>query len=169
MKRCEGEHYSNKLNEHKNTTKTVWKILNNIINIKTKPQPKLHYFTQNNAKMCGKENIANGFNDFVTNVRPNLANKIGHWDKHFKDFLGNSIANSIFLEPTSNEQILNIVSNLSNKLSIDKGTISINLVKNIKGTVSEPISHICNISLSQGVFPEEMKPQKFYYYSNTAT
>ena len=85
MKRCEREHYSNKLNEHKNNTKTVWKILNNIMNIKAKPQPKLHYFTQNNAKICGKENITNGFNDFFTNVGPNLANKIGE-SETFKDF-----------------------------------------------------------------------------------
>ena len=86
LKRCEREHYSNKLNEHKNNTKAVWKILNNIINKRTKPQPKPHYFTQNNAKICGKENIANGFNDFFTNVGPNLAAKIGQSDKHFKDF-----------------------------------------------------------------------------------
>ena len=35
-----------------------------------------------------------------------------------------------------------------------------NLVKDIIDTVSEPMRHICNISISQGIFPEEMKTAK---------
>ena len=124
------------------------------------PQPKPKYFTKNNEKNIGNENIANGFNDFFTNVGPNLAEKIGQSDKHFKDFLGRSITNSIFLELRTKTEILNIVSNLSNKSSLDKDAISMILVKDIIDTVSEPMRHICNISISQEIFPEEMKAAK---------
>ncbi len=168
LKRCQREYYSNILDAHKSNTKTVWKILNNIINRKSTKQPKPTFFWKENKKVTGNENIANEFNNFFTNIGPKLAEKNRTSEKHFKDFLDIRVQNSIFLEPTSNLEIINIVSNLKNKTSLDSHGISMNLIKDIISQITEPISHICNTSLLQGIFPDEMKLAKVipFYKAN---
>ncbi len=160
LKRCEREYNSRILNTHKNDAKLLWKFLNNIINRKSITRPLPKYFIKENNKITNDENIADGFNDFFTNIGPRLAEKINGSNKHFKEYLDKNTINSIYLDPASNEEILGIVSNLNNKHSLDKDGINASTVKTIITAVLEPIKHICNLSLSSGIFPDEMKVAK---------
>ena len=67
---------------------------------------------------------------------------------------------SIFLDPVSKVDIANIVSNLKNKTSQGHDGISTKLVKQTIGPILDVITHIINISLLEGIVPDQMKIAK---------
>ena len=67
---------------------------------------------------------------------------------------------SIFLGKVEKEEILNIVKSCASKGSTDCVDMDVILVKNIIELVIEPFTYICNLSLSSGVFPDNMKTAK---------
>ena len=70
---------------------------------------------------------------------------------------------SLFLEPTDEEEIHNIVSQFSLKRSIDYHDINMYCVKYIFASITKPLMHICNFSFSTGIFPDEMEIARDLY------
>ena len=66
-------------------------------------------------------------------------------------------ASTLFLAPTSVEEIHYLIKSLPNKTSSGHDSISNNLMKKISPSILEPLAIIFNKSLETGVFPEEMK------------
>ena len=145
LKRAEKDHYAKKLEQHKNNAKISWKILNEVLNRKPKPQPKPGVFYKNNEYVKGNKAIANAFNDFFANIGPNLAKTIPNSEKHYSKFLQDNLEKSIFLSPTSCHEIVEIANTLKAKVSLDKDDLNMNIVKHVISTIAEPISHICNV------------------------
>ena len=67
---------------------------------------------------------------------------------------------SMFISAVLEDELINVVKNLSNKTSTDHNHISMSLVKNVISDISKPLTHIANKSFSQGCFPEQMKIAK---------
>ena len=75
--------------------------------------------------------IVNECNDFFVNIGSDLAKKIPVVDNISVDsFLEKNNSNSLFLTPITEEEILNVVLNMSNKTSTDCYNINIETVKN---------------------------------------
>ena len=74
----------------------------------------------------------------------------------------------MFICAVLEDELINVVKNLSNKTSTDHNHISMSLVKNVISDISKPLTHyIANKSFSQGCFPEQMKIAKvFPLYKN---
>ena len=63
--------------------------------------------------------------------------------------------NSIFLPDVTIEEINEIISSLKNGAAgWDEFTPQI--IKDIRSLISFPLVHICNLSLQQGIFPDEL-------------
>ena len=60
----------------KNNVKGIWKFLNIVINKQFNRPTHPAYFIGNDKEICEKQDIANEFNNFFTNVGPNLAKQI---------------------------------------------------------------------------------------------
>ena len=100
--------------------------------------------------------ISNKFNDFFTNIGPNLAKKIPHQDISHLDFMGPPLVNSIFLTHVTNAKICEILKSLKNGAAghDEINAMSLNVVSSL---ITEPLTYVCNLSLTQGVFPDELK------------
>ncbi len=109
LRSAEQIHYSKKLLQHKGDLKMTWKILNEITQRKKKVNNNSPRFnSEGNIISDGKE-ISNGCIDFFTNVGPKLANKIKSCpDNNYNKFLSNSITNSIYLNPVTEDEIMKI-------------------------------------------------------------
>ena len=81
-------------------------------------------------------------------------------DKHFSDYITHHVVNSMFLEPVTEQEILNIVKLFKNKHSCGHDGIPMFLLKNVIYNILKPLSYICNLSLKNGIFPEVMKMAK---------
>lgn len=158
--RCEKKAYfSKQFNIHYNDMKGTWKIINNVLN---KNKSNVHNATEMKIgeKIENDSNvIAEGFNDFFVNIGPELANKIPSTKKTFNSFLYNPTIESLFLVPTDEQEILNIIQNLKAKSSAGVD-ISNNLLKNIAPEIIKPLEHIFNLSLINGIVPQNMKIAK---------
>ena len=75
-------------------------------------------------------------------------------------FLENPNHNSLFLLPTTVEELFDIVHSLKNKKSPGCDYITNELIKNVIIGIVEPLVHIFNLSMTTGVVPMKMKIAK---------
>ena len=74
---CEKAYYSKLLEDNKNNIKETWKILNDIMNKKSKKTTNPQNFIDSEGNtITDEKTAANQFNEFFINVGPNLAAKI---------------------------------------------------------------------------------------------
>lgn len=101
------------------------------------------------------------FNNFFVGVGPKLANKIVERDAEGScSLLMDRNLNSMFLSPTDETELIDIVGNCNNKTSTDSNEIDMTIVKKVIEGIVKPLTHICNLSFQTGKFPSSMKIAK---------
>ena len=129
---------------------------------KNKSQAKFpSYFNSNHAKVVANHEIANGFNNFFVRVGPSLAKNIPLCENNsFRDYITNRSEATMFLEPTCEKEIVNVIKAFQNKTSCGYDGIDMNIVKKIASFIAKPFSYICNKSFECGVFPQKNESGK---------
>ena len=113
--------------------------------------------------------IATKFN-FFANVGPSLAIKIYPIQITYREFLIGHYANRFYLTPTSPTEVANIVHSLKNSKCEGSYCLCISPIKDTVDLIAAPLTHICNLSLSQGVFFQiSSKQLRSFPYSNVMT
>ena len=156
IKIAEKRHYSELLNECQDNIKKTWQIIKNIVN-KTKASQLQTKFKLNDGSFTTDGYvISNKFNDFSVNIGPNLAAKIPEQNLSPLDYMDQPLLNSIYLSEVTSEEISNILKSLKNGAAgYDK--LNACLLKHISPFITEPLKYLSNLSLSEGVFPTELK------------
>ena len=89
-----------------------------------------------------------------------MQGKIYQYGKDYTHYLKNSNEYSFFMNPTDQNEIINII----NKLNINKSTgphsIPNNILNLIKFNIAEPLSEIVNLSFANGIYIEKLKLSK---------
>ena len=91
-------------------------------------------FNSNGRKISGDKNVANGFNQFVVNIGQALASNIprSNSDNDFTQYLSNmNNMDSMYIEPVTEEEILQLVNNAKSKISKGHDGFDMCLVKKI--------------------------------------
>ena len=65
-----------------------------------------------NREITDPQTIADGFNNYFVNIGPTLASKIPDNDVSQKKYLPENIKTSLFLNPTNETEIKNVISQL---------------------------------------------------------
>ena len=105
--------------------------------------------TENPGEICEH------FNDFFINVGPNLSKKIVSQSKDITEYMSRSLE-SIFLSPVTKDDILKNLNNLKEGSPGWDG-LPAKMVKLIAPHICSPLVHLSNLSLTEGVFPDELK------------
>ena len=156
LKCAEKKHYTDLLNSNKDNIKKTCQIMKNIVN-RNKTRKVHNKFKMGDGSIISDGTlISNKFNDFFTNIEPNLAKKIPYQDISHLDFMGPPLVNSIFLTHVTNAEICEILKSLKNGAAghDEINAMSFNVVSSL---ITEPLTYVCNLSLAQGVFPDELK------------
>ena len=151
-------YYSEKLNRAKSNMKSTWGIINDLIGKKRK-KPLTDNFTMDNVNIKS-EDIAHSFNSFFVNIGPNLANKLSKPNESFSKFLPEPANSSVFFNPTSPNEIIELTKNLKSSKSQGHDRISNFLLKQIIHFIASPLTHIFNLSINTGTCPESLKIAK---------
>ena len=120
--RCEEKRFYHRLLlKHKNNTKETQKVLKSIIDKKSNCSNFPDKCMDDGHEIIGLKDIATGFNNFFTNIGPNLAKKIEPPDKSLNiyDSMLNKNVNSMFLLCITEKELTNIVRSCKNKASSD--------------------------------------------------
>ena len=162
LRLAEKAYYSKMLLEKRGNIKETWAILNTVLGKQRKSVNYPTHLMQRDIHITSKENMANEFNTFFTNVGPNLANDITESDENISiyDYLGESIEQSLFMRPVDEEEVITTVTGCTKKRSSDFEDISMDTVAKVVSVICKPLAHICNISFRTGVFPSRMKIAK---------
>ena len=154
--RCaERENYQKLFKDNQNNLRHSWKILKDVIN-KRKSTMSTSRFTVNNRLTTDKKLIAEGFNSFFINIGPELAKKIPNEPASPSEFLENRNAESMFVQPVAEEEVLEIIKGLKIS-SAGWDAISATVIKSTYSSFLNPLTHVMNLSITKGIFPSELK------------
>ena len=156
LKKAEKKHYADILTLSKNNIRKTWQILKNIINKHKKSKCQDKFKLSDGSMTSDKQTISTKFNDFFVNIGPTLARAIPDQNITPDKYLTDRVTNTIFLSPVSLEEITKLVLSLKESAP-GHDQIPAQLLKGSINIIGESLTHVCNLSLLQGVFPSELK------------
>ena len=68
----------------------------------------------------------------------------------------------MFVMPTTEKELLNIVSKFNNKTSEDVNGLSMKVLKLVIGSIVKPLTFVTSLSFSSGIFPNDLKIANCY-------
>ena len=161
VKAAKNIHWKNTFETTKHDMKKTWENINKLINRNSKHISQSNSFSDDKQEYNTPTEIANGFNKYFTNIGPSLSKNIP--SSHIKavDFLSNrTTLNSLYLYPATPPEIAKIIKLMKPKTSTGHDNISPKVLKSIDDTIALPLTHIANLSMSTGIFPNRMKIAK---------
>ena len=96
------------------------------------------------------------FNSFFSNVGINLAKNITPSKHPPEYYLQGSYTNSIFMTPMIETEVSSIIKNLKNSAA-GWDELSPKQMKMVACYITKPLVYLCNISLTKGIFPQELE------------
>ena len=145
----------------KHDMKKTWQNINKLINKNSQCNQFPESFSDGTCQYKTNVEIANGFNNYFINIGNSLAQDIPDTQTTASDYLLTApIPNSLFITPTTPDEINEVINKLKPKSSAGHDNISPKLIKKFQKSISLPLTHIVNLSIATGVFPQRMKIAK---------
>jgi len=152
---------TSELETNKCNMKGTWRTLNSILGRNKQSKSPDFFKDKDGNKITNLTDIANNFNNFFTNIGSSLASKISPPDTDFTSpLISINITNSIFLKPTTTDEITKITKDLKTSNSTGVDDISTKLLKSIIPEINHVLCHIFNQSLLTGIVPSQLKIAK---------
>jgi len=159
IRAAEKQYYANKLSDCKDNISKTWKVLNTMIS-KKQVRKKIGQMEVNGNTIDNPEIIVNHFNKYFANVGPELAKKIKKVSKKPTDYMENRSLNSMYLSPTTQFEVIEVITKLKNTNSIGHDNIPNKVIKYCKSELALVLGDIINHSMTEGIFPDLLKTAK---------
>ena len=104
--------------------------------------------------------ISEHFNNVFTSIGQDLQKNISPAKRHFLNYLKVSNTDTFDVSPTTPKDISDLIKTLKNSNSLGLNSIPTNMLKEIHGRISVPLSTLINKSFTTGVFPNMCKIAK---------
>ena len=152
-------YYSAQFQATFNNVKGTWKVIRNVF--KSKPtKSSIKHMKIDGDLVDNKNVIVEKFNDYFCNIGPNLSQAVPNCHKSFYDFLKEPNQQSLYLSPTNEVELFTVINSLKNGKSPGYDDISNDLIKNVISGIVQPLVHIFNLSMANGIVPMNMKIAK---------
>ena len=159
LRTAKKKYYSDQFHSTVNNIRDTWKVIRNVFK-PTQKKSDIHDIRINGELIENRNVIVDKFNDFFCSIGPNLSRAVPHCEKMFSDYLREPNPSSLFLFPTNEEELFNVVNSLKKRKSPGYDGISNDLIKNVILGVVKPLVHIYNLSMNNGIVPVNMKIAK---------
>ena len=159
QRKAERDYYNEQFELHKNDLKNSWKIIKEMIGKVDKHRVNKHTtFLINNHYSSDTKIIANHFNEYFINVGSSLAKNINGTDIDPLMYVQPN-RNTIHIPKINAFEIKSVISSFSNSAA-GYDELPASIMKQLINYYAEPLTHLINQSILQGLFPEEMKIAK---------
>ena len=157
--RCKSKriYYSIKILEFKNNAKKTWGVMKELISKACNTESTLPIKLVIEKREVSE--IKNMAEELFTNVGPNLTKKVPNSSNSFTSFL-NQTHSIMEKNSLSINELKEAFFSLKTNNSPGYDDINFNVVKKCFGETNEPLKHLFNLSLENGIFPEKMKIAK---------
>ena len=159
LRRTKENYYKQKCIDFKQNTSKLWKMINRVISKENDKSNCIEYLKIENINHFDSKVIAEEFGKYFSSVGKNLAKNIPSSQIGVASYIQKIPVNpkSLFMNPTTPQEILKIIGNLANKSSSGHDNLTNILLKQLQSSICEPLTIIFNKSLESGEFPQEMK------------
>ncbi len=141
----------------RNNPRKTWEILKEVTTGRDPRQP-ISEITTNTEILSDPPLIAEEFNSFFSSIGSKIANSIPPSRTDPLSYLpDNPNVPELNLNQTGPSQIIDLLKTFDNKSTPDIDGISIKLLKFVSHEIAVPLSHIFNLSITLGVFPNSFK------------
>lgn len=152
--RAKENYYKKKFKDNGHDSRKNWCLVNEIIsNNSSKSSYPVEILSTSNNILSNSLDIANDFNDFFVNI----GNTLRPQSVACENINLKVVEKTFFFRPISPIELCKIVDALENKASLDFDDISNVLLKNIFIYIADVVSHIFNLSFTNGVVPDRLK------------
>ena len=104
MRQAEVSFYRDTIADQKNDPKGAWKTMNNLLG-KTPNNTVVNELKLNEVNLTSPEEIAEGFNDYFSNIGPKLAQSIGNFNCNFEDYIKKTDSEFSFFKTVENSKV----------------------------------------------------------------
>ena len=101
--------------------------------------------------------IANNFNDFFSSIAENIVSEIPPTRAKPEDYMNEYPDLNFAFKQVNKTKVEEIINKLESKSSLDINGYSTILIKKVSSVILTPLTHIINLSLSTGIFPDSLK------------
>ena len=152
IQQAELNYFNNKFNNASGNIRKAWSVINSI-RCKSKNNKLPNFIDTNGVIVTNRREICTKFNEYFVNVARNLnIDKYSNLDApDFKQYLHNSVANSLFLSPITENETYDIINNLDSNKSSD---ISPKLLKALCNSFCPILTYLFNSCMLTGTFPD---------------
>jgi hypothetical protein len=152
--------YEDSLKKFKSKPKKIWEILNTI-NGKTVKGAKIEEIFNGDVYVNNDKEIAQTFNNFFTTVGTEISNSIEPSQTDPLSYIpvNNNVPNFV-INNTGPIHVIDVINSMQNKCSADCNSISMKLVKFVAYEINVPLSHIFQLSIESGIFPDKFKTSR---------
>ena len=159
LRRVKEDYYRNKCIEYRQNTSRLWKMINKLTNKTNDKTDIIEYLRVANQDYYEHKIIAEEFAKHFSDVGKQFAEQIPSPKKNIGHYLAQIPDNpkSIFMNSVSPVEIEKIIDKLPNKNSSGHDNLSNILLKQIKESITYPLTVIINQSITESDFPNDMK------------
>ena len=158
-KKAKKSYYSKCINKFQGNSKQTWNVIKNIIG-KHKSSNNLPQNLSYKGKVYEqKGDVAEIFNEFFSSIGKNLASKIPKANRDVLSFIEHQ-ENSMTYNSLTYEELDKAFKSLQANKSPGIDEIDINVVQETYEIIKPFLLHVFDLSLKQGIFPNDMKIAK---------
>ena len=160
LRNAEKMYYAARFDDVKNNMSKTWSLIKSVMKPDVEKSASISQLQIDNVLVNDPKLIANKFNNYFINVGSSLSEKIIDPGGSYLDYVKTSHLNSMFMLPTDESEILDIVSNFNPNKSPGYDSISPKVIKASILCILKPLTSIFNLSLQEGIFPDRLKLAK---------
>ena len=157
LRRSKDNFYKEYFENNRQNLQKVWAGIKTIISNKGNKDTLPNSMKINNIETSDNQIIANAFNNYFCNIAEKLKQKIPRIPQKAKSFLKNYSNISLFLDPTSEKEIFDIIQELQNNKALGPNSIPTSSLKLLAPHLSSHLSKIINIAYETGIYPQCLK------------
>ena len=159
LRKAKITYFREKCNEYKQDSRKLYKLIHSILNKTSRKGYCIKAINKEDVPRYDPATITSELCKHFSSIGETFANKIPPPSKGVTEYLNIIPQNkqSIFLEPTSETEIIELITDLIPKNSGGYDNLSNKLLKKLLPALVNPLTIIFNKSLIEGIFPEAMK------------
>ena len=157
LRNAERKYIKSNLQNNATNMRASWQMINTVLNRKQKNYIYPTMMTDGSVTTCDQKQTANLFANYFANVGPNLASEIPMPDglTHMS-YMGTPNEATMKFDCITTDEVLQIIKNLKNS-SHGHDQVKSQVVKYIAPQLTFPLTHLINLSLKAGIFPDKLK------------
>ena len=146
--------------DNKNNCRKIWKLAKGKLGI-DRLQDSLtdKLLLENGNEITGDQNMANVLNEYFINVGHDITKLLNPSTSH-KHYMRNVTTVPFSFRQITDNETKKIIYSMENKVTEGLDSMSNKLIKLIAPSIIRPLTRIINLSLTEGIFPDNMKIAK---------